>query len=226
MDFYNGDLQIHANPPFVRPKVPITAVNKSGGKAYAVLGVSADVYPFSHLSEEGVSKCCGKIRRIPIYKRRSVGSCFFYDIDVQVPKKELTRLIQELMYAYDLSHLIYVNTYRGHHLYCLEYKPKIEWYSLFRNCQALWPGDYEFQIEWVLRIGARGWIPAPNGGGVIPHFKVQDRFISGAHLTILEKNIGLPEVVRCYMKHSSIIANTYAHIVQYRSWNVPAKPEV
>ncbi len=127
------------------------------------------------------------------------------------------------MYEYNVSHFIITQTTKGYHVWSTEIRPqKVSWFPVFLNLKKATPSDYEFNSQWILRVGCKGNRSPPYYIGSMTNEEIIRERVSNGHLAILKAYAKMPSNVGS--EHLRL--NTYARLVQYKSWDVDKTEEL
>ena len=208
-----------AVPPYLRPITPFGVKNRTAKNPTWVLGVNSTVWDW--LIHDVKVKCdnpnCNGTSSF--VRSTKLGDIFFMDIDEKLDMNNESNVFHEIMAHYNISTLLVVDTKAGHHLISFDIRPnKIAWYRVFKQFQRLYKSDYEYSVEWVLRIGKKGNNPPPTVNTLLRNFRVSGKSISAGHVAVYTIYANLSKSARNIILQDNIAINTYTDLIKYKSW--------
>lgn len=211
--FLSDSYQIFPRAPFYRERKDVVAV----------LGIESGVWLYNTTSHRGYCNALNCNKPVTFITQKPIGHVFFFDIDELISTKELHTILETVMYEYDISHFVMTQTNKGYHVWSTEIRPqKVGWYQVFRNLKNVLASDYEFNAQWILRIGSKGSSPPPDVIGFLENEEISNIQISLGHIAILKNYGNMPKIEQELRleENNHILLNTYARLVQYKSWDV------
>lgn len=198
-------------PPFYREK----------HDEIAVLGVENRVWLMKDASVKGQCSNPVCLSKAHFFDGECYGHVFFYDIDEKVSLDHLAIILNGLMEEFQVSNFIITETTKGYHIWSLDIrKNKVAWFPLFKALNHLYPSDYEFMGQWILRLGSKRQAKPPKVVEIIINHHSVIAQISLAHLSILMSYAGLLPKDAKRLKEASIRTNSFAKMVIYHSWKI------
>ncbi len=186
-------------------------------KTIAILGIESGVWMYNRTADRGYCNALNCNKPVTFITQKPIGHVFFFDIDEKISYKELTILLEAIMYEQNISHFIITETTKGYHVWSTEIKnQKIAWFPVFLNLKYATNSDYEFNSQWILRIGRKGNRTPPRYIGSMVNEEILRARCSNGHLAILRNYAYMSSKVIPEHLHM----NTYARLVQYKSWDV------
>lgn len=180
--------------------------------------------PFKPLSVRGDGKVSvnvfGVTSSVYANKMDKIGTVFFMDVDTELDLAEEMQTFLDLMDAFYLSHLIFLETRKGLHIINFDiYDTKVELFELFRYFKMIYDVDYEFGYDWILRLTNKERHEKPVFKYAMININPLWKCISEKHLKIYEQFIGLPKFIRRKLKETNFMIDARVRFVKYQSWN-------